>query len=95
MFLHVVLINDFGKPFEWSDLKREGMTVMQRFSLTEYAIPKAATFNLLGDNENSGSKNISAKPVSHWKSRIYLSMLVDDFTVSRQDIPPEMGNLVR
>lgn len=50
LFLHLVLVNDHG-PFEWRHLKREGLTIMQRVSLTDYIIPKAATFNLLGNNE--------------------------------------------
>lgn len=50
LFLHLVLVNDHG-PFEWRHLKREGLTIMQRVSLTDYIVPRAATFNLLGSNE--------------------------------------------
>lgn len=59
MYLHLVLVNDIGVEFEWRNLKREGMTVVQRVPLTEYAIPRPATFNLLNDNEvinNSSTK---------------------------------------
>lgn len=52
MFLHIVLVNDHGL-FEWRHLKREGITVVQRIALTEYMVPKAATFNLLGNNDVS------------------------------------------
>lgn len=50
MFLHLVLVNEFDNngPFEWSDLKRDGMAVIQRIALTDYVVPKAATFNLIG-----------------------------------------------
>lgn len=51
MFLHLVLVNDIGVEFEWRNLKREGLTVMQRIQLTEYMVPRPATFNLLNDNE--------------------------------------------
>lgn len=60
MFLHIVLVNDHG-PFEWRHLKREGITVVQRIALTEYTMPRAATFNLLGSNDvsNGFRKSIS------------------------------------
>lgn len=51
MFLHLVLVNDFGFDYEWSHLKRDGLTVVQRIALTEYMVPKPATFNLLNENE--------------------------------------------
>lgn len=51
MFLHLVLVNDIGVEFEWRNLKREGLTVLQRIPLTEYTIPRPATFNLLNENE--------------------------------------------
>lgn len=51
MFLHMVLVNDIGVEFEWRNLKREGLTVLQRIPLTEYIVPRPATFNLLNENE--------------------------------------------
>lgn len=50
MFLHMVLVNDHG-PFDWQNLKREGLTVVQRIALTEYIQPKPTTFNLLEEKE--------------------------------------------
>lgn len=57
LFLHVVLANDNG-PFKWQHLQREGMTVLQRVKLTQYKEPRAATFNLLGDNDVSAQSII-------------------------------------
>lgn len=48
LFLHVILTSDNGQV-EWKNLQRDGPTVIQRVALTDYMIPKAATFNLLGD----------------------------------------------
>lgn len=48
LFLHVILASDNGR-LEWKNLQRDGPTVIQRVALTDYMIPKAATFNLLGD----------------------------------------------
>lgn len=50
--MHVVLASD-NAPFKWQHLQRDGLTVMQRISLTHYAEPKAATFSLLGGNSVS------------------------------------------
>lgn len=121
MFLHIVLVNDFGKNYEWTHLKREGLTVLQRITLTEYMAPRPATFNLLHDKEvfsikySSFEENIALirifglffqsakiesekaniKPVAHWKPKVYISVLTDNFSVSHADIPPEMGHLIR
>lgn len=51
MYLHMILVNDIGVEFEWRNLKREGLTVLQRIPLTEYMVPRPATFNLLNENE--------------------------------------------
>lgn len=51
MYLHMILVNDIGVEFEWRNLKREGLTVLQRIPLTEYTVPRPATFNLLNENE--------------------------------------------
>lgn len=51
MYLHLVLVNDIGVEFEWRHLKREGLTILQRIPLTEYMVPRPATFNLLNENE--------------------------------------------
>lgn len=51
LFLHLVLVNDIGVEFEWRHLKREGMTVMQRIALTDYMVPRPATFNLLNEDD--------------------------------------------
>lgn len=56
MFLHIVLVNDFGKNYEWTHLKREGLTVLQRIKLTEYMVPRPATFNLLHEKEVFSNK---------------------------------------
>ena len=47
--MHVILAAP-GEPLEWKTLQRDGPTVIHKMRLTEYAIPKAATFSLLGDD---------------------------------------------
>lgn len=77
MYLHLVLVNDIGVEFEWRHLKREGLTIVQRIPLTEYMMPRPATFNLLNENEVHELMNENC----HRKSLIYLNI----FRRSRQN----------
>ncbi|XP_063697364.1 lipid scramblase CLPTM1L [Culicoides brevitarsis] len=101
LFLHAVLAADDGKAVDWRELKRDGPTVLQRIALTNYMIPKAATFNLLSSSETEKpSKKASAttksvKPVTHIKRKIHITILTDLISMSQEDIPPEMAQLIR
>lgn len=97
--MHAVLAADDGKDVSWRELKRDGPTVLQRISLTNYMIPKAATFNLLTDTETPSKKKSqntkSIKPVTHIKKKIHITILTDLISMSQEDIPPEMAQLIR
>lgn len=96
LFLHVILANDNG-PVNWKNLQRDGPTVIQRVLLTEYMVPKPKAFNLIGDGKNPGAKSNrpSAKPVTHFKTKLYVSILSDFVSMAVDDIPPEMAKLIR
>lgn len=97
MFVHAVLAFDDGKEVDWRQLQRDGPTVIQRIPLTEFLVPQAATFNLLGeDGSDKSKKPVTEKPVTHIKKKIFLSILADPMiSMSEQDIPPEMAGLIR
>lgn len=42
-----------GEPLEWKTLKRDGPTVIHSLSVTEFMVPKAEAFNLLGESNVS------------------------------------------
>lgn len=46
--MHVILA-DNRRSIEWPNINRDGPTVIQRVALTEFSVPKATTFNLLGE----------------------------------------------
>lgn len=95
LYLHVVLADNRG-TIQWANLQRDGPTVIQRVALTEFAVPKAATFNLLGETSDKHSKKpIGAKPTSHFKPKVFISVLTDEISMSRSDIPPELSGYVR
>lgn len=51
--LHMqVVLSLQGQPLEWKTLKRDGPTVIHSLSVTEYMVPKAEAFNLLGESSN-------------------------------------------
>lgn len=58
--LQVVLALE-GEPLEWKTLKRDGPTVIHSLSITEYMIPKAKAFNLLGDASNVSASDTVTK----------------------------------
>uniref|UniRef100_U5EWM9 Lipid scramblase CLPTM1L n=1 Tax=Corethrella appendiculata TaxID=1370023 RepID=U5EWM9_9DIPT len=100
LFLHVVFADDDKSEIEWKQLQRDGPTVIQRIKLTEYMIPNAATFKLLKKvetitNDNTKAKLTKGKPTSHFKSKIFVSILTDQISMSQQDIPPEIGRFIR
>jgi Cleft lip and palate transmembrane protein 1 (CLPTM1) len=94
--LHSVLADNSGE-LDWKQLKRDGPTVVQRIALTEYAIPALASFNLLGDSPNTkeSSKQNLQNPVTHFKTKAFISILTDDISMSQRDIPPELARLLR
>lgn len=98
LYMHAVLAIDDGKAIDWRELKRDGPTVLQRISLTKFMVPKAATFNLLSDTEKPSKPKTSQKsfrPVTHIKKKIHITILTDLISMSQEDIPPEMAQLIR
>lgn len=104
LFLHVILADNDG-PLDWRRLQRDGPTVIQRIALTDYMVPKAKAFNLLGDDDDTASRRVTdepasaaapkRRPVTHFKTHIYVSILSDYVSMSVADIPPELAQLIR
>lgn len=100
MFLHVVLALD-GKSVDWKSLQRDGPTVIQRIKVTDYMIPRSLTFSLLGDYSTNSTtpkpatSRESLKPVVHFRTKIFVSILTDLFSFSQESVPPELARLMR
>ncbi|XP_064641107.1 lipid scramblase CLPTM1L-like [Lineus longissimus] len=60
--------------------------------LTTYMIRKADTFNLIGDKssqkrpQETGDKT-KARPVTHWRSKLLISVMTDNIPIERYGIP--------
>ncbi|XP_020803642.1 cleft lip and palate transmembrane protein 1-like protein [Drosophila serrata] len=111
LYFHVVLALE-GEPLEWRSLRRDGPTVVHTLSLTDYMVPKAEAFNLLGESsatneksktkggtgvpaENKAKAKPSGRPSTHIRSNVYVTLLTDMFSVSQEDVPPELAPLIR
>ncbi|XP_037724905.1 cleft lip and palate transmembrane protein 1-like protein [Drosophila subpulchrella] len=105
LYFHVVVALE-GEPLEWRSLRRDGPTVVHTMSLTDYMVPRAEAFNLLGESDKgagaavqekkSGKKSASSgRPSTHIRSNVYVTLLTDLFSVSQADVPPELAPLIR
>ncbi|XP_055607225.1 lipid scramblase CLPTM1L isoform X2 [Uranotaenia lowii] len=97
LFMHVVLAAN-NDNLEWNSIKRDGPTVIQKLLLTEYELPRASTFRLLGESDNeadSVDNRFSSKPVTHIRTKLYLNILTELFEMSAADVPPELARFVR
>lgn len=69
-------------------------TVYKIITMTEYAVPQAKTFNLLGEDDQTNDKTqkqkVVAQPVSHMKSKITFTIMTDDIKISKNDVPLEL-----
>ncbi|XP_017148223.1 cleft lip and palate transmembrane protein 1-like protein [Drosophila miranda] len=72
LYMHVVLALE-GEPLEWRSLRRDGPTVLHTLSLTDYMVPRAEAFNLLGEaadkarpggSGSNGEKSVQGKASS-------------------------------
>lgn len=99
LYLYVVLAVDDGS-LEWKEFQRDGPTVINRVSLTQYVVPREATFNLLNEenpNEHESKKKILSdlKTKTHIKTKVFVTVLTDRASMSPQDVAPELARMVR
>lgn len=67
--------------------------------MTEYAIPKAKAFNLLGEEENESNKLSSTKSnsltVSHLRSKMTFTIMTDNIKLPFNNVPLELSRSLR
>lgn len=68
--------------------------------MTQYIVPREATFNLLNEenpNEQKSKKKILSdlKTKTHIKSKVFVTVLTDRASMSPQDVAPELARMVR
>ncbi|CRL04485.1 CLUMA_CG017566, isoform A [Clunio marinus] len=101
LYLYVVLAIDDDNALDWKEFQRDGPTVIQRISLTQYTVPKEATYNLLNegttnqDKKTKKEKLSNIKPKTHIKTKVFVTILTDKASMSPQDVVPELARMIR
>jgi Cleft lip and palate transmembrane protein 1 (CLPTM1) len=96
LFMYVILALDDKELLDWKDFQRDGPTVIQRISLTQFVVPKEAAFNLLNESgDKKPKKSDLVKPRTHIKTKVFLSILTEKASMSPQDVTPELARMVR
>lgn len=65
--------------------------------LTQYAVPEAEVFKLLGEMESNKGKinKVAARPVSHIKSRVTFTIMTDNVMLPMYSMPLELMNHIK
>lgn len=64
---------------------------------TTYAVKQATAYKLIGDEASQDVPKVtpSGEPVTHWRSRLTLSVMSDEFSFDERVVPADMGHLLR
>ncbi|XP_038076311.1 cleft lip and palate transmembrane protein 1-like protein [Patiria miniata] len=87
LFVHVFVHPRGESPF------RSSLATYQSAPLTKYAPPRLEEFNLLSESSNENTS--SEVPVTHWKTKVVISVLQDHLSMNRQAVPQELLQYVR
>ncbi|KAL6266848.1 hypothetical protein P5V15_003677 [Pogonomyrmex californicus] len=94
LFLHILLVPpSIKQDRSFVDLQKDIFTSYTTIKMTQYIIPEAEVFKLLGDKNNSMKKVDSQtviRPVSHMKSRITFTIMTDNVILPIHGMPTEL-----
>lgn len=66
--------------------------------MTQYIVPEAEAFKLLGENNRDAKKvnsQIVVRPVSHMKSRVTFTIMTDNVMLPIYNMPAELVNHIK
>jgi len=90
---------DMSEDTWWHDVINKPQTSYVLTKLTQFHIPEAETFNLLGDEKTEEEKpKVSvdrSRPVTHLRSRVILSVMTDQVRMSVREVPGELGHVMQ
>ncbi|XP_068084776.1 lipid scramblase CLPTM1L isoform X2 [Anabrus simplex] len=103
LYLHLFLGKKPLSSREFVALHADPSVVYARIRLTQYHVPAAEAFQLLGSatpKEETKSNKIpkkqySPQPVTHIKSRVTFNILTGDITLPSRNLPQEIARLIR
>nr|XP_034193199.1 uncharacterized protein LOC117610209 isoform X3 [Osmia lignaria]XP_034193200.1 uncharacterized protein LOC117610209 isoform X3 [Osmia lignaria] len=76
------------------DAQRDPYVSYTSIKMTQYMVPEAEVFNLLGEKESrvKKKKTNSMQPVTHLKSRVTFTIMTDDAKLPVNNVPMELVN---
>ncbi|XP_025996672.1 cleft lip and palate transmembrane protein 1-like protein isoform X2 [Solenopsis invicta] len=96
LFLHILLTPPSVKQDRtFVDLQKDRFTSYTAIKMTQYIVPEAEAFKLLGDKNHKAKKadnQIVIHPVSHIKSRVTFTIMTDNVTLPVYGMPAELVN---
>ncbi|CAL7941054.1 unnamed protein product [Xylocopa violacea] len=98
LFLHIIVVpssKKYGKDV--INTPKESYQSSIAIKMTQYEVPEAETFNLLGDKSSNSKKNKQSlvNPVTHIKSRVTFTIMTDDVKLPADNVPVELANHLR
>uniref|UniRef100_A0A182PGZ4 Lipid scramblase CLPTM1L n=1 Tax=Anopheles epiroticus TaxID=199890 RepID=A0A182PGZ4_9DIPT len=96
LYLFAVLTKG-AKSLDWDSVRSQSTSVIKKFGLTHYMVPRAATINLLNDKEatRKSSKSVNKKRVAHIRQNVFIHIITEQFSVSPRDVPAELARDIR
>ena len=86
---------DTTKPGWWEKEISGPDTSYTLTRLTQYSIPEAETFNLLGEETKSEKAQVDrSRPVTHLRSKIVFSVMTDQVSMSPHQVPGELAHVI-
>jgi len=81
----------------WQEAINNPHTSYTLTRLTQFAIPEAETFNLLSEEKADKPKveRDRSRPVTHIRSKLILSLMTDQLSMSVRQVPGEIGQVMQ
>ncbi|KAG7161338.1 cleft lip and palate transmembrane protein 1-like protein [Homarus americanus] len=97
MYLHIFLTSSGVDPDDWGSVVNDELSVYGMAHLTQFHIPDATTFNLLGKENEKEEKpsDHEQKPVTHFQSVVVFNVLTHTVSLPRKEMPYDIGHSLR
>ncbi|XP_050069409.1 lipid scramblase CLPTM1L [Anopheles maculipalpis] len=86
-----------AKSLDWDTVRSQSTSVIKKFGLTHYMVPKTATINLLNDKgaTKRPNKSVNQKRIAHIRQNVFIHIITEPFSVSPRDVPAELARDIR
>ncbi|KAK0097721.1 hypothetical protein PV326_014249 [Microctonus aethiopoides] len=92
LFLHIIIVPDsHNHDYSFIKLKMNPYVTYTRIKLTQFIVPEAEVFNLLGEKmkttKKTPLKQIKPQTISHLRSQVTFTMITDISELPHREIP--------